>query len=306
MDLAQKMHRAPFDACMNLPDSALCAGGAFGAAVVSDDAKPGNPGKDGFIVAAMSLDADLLRTFAGRRRRRIRDIASNHGADVRIDRIRGEVVISGPVEKVGLVRDAIRCLRSSLKEISQVLWAEFMRTRLMPTLSLAANLENLTGARVHIERAQKQVRIFGEEAHIAAAEEAIDRLECQCMWWAVPVRVVDVGGQEIVAIVAEQFGVTILAETRHLIVMGMRHAVPRCVLHLYKIFERELSQQNHLLASDGPSVAHSLPEPASDADGFYERQAKTVDPESCSARPVDFDAALAQGSDFGVLLRFSC
>lgn len=202
--------------------------------------------QDDTIVATMRLNSVLLRTLVGRRRRRLRHLASDNKVHAQIDRVGSQLRICGTAEDVGKVWSGIRNLGSSLKQLSDALWTELMRTRKSQNCSLVAWLQGLSGARVHIERGQMEVRIFGAEDNIAAAADALDLLEQDCVERSVPIGADTVGGQEAVAAMADHFEVTIRADQARLLVLGRRLAVSRCVNQLYKMCERAWLERGYL------------------------------------------------------------
>jgi len=185
------------------------------------------PAADGATEVTITLERELLRTLCRRSRRRLRDIQVACQATLRLDRLRGVLLVSGSEAAVQAVRNKLDSLGGPRKPVSGPVWAELMRTRTLHTTSQVsvAMLQEETGCRVHIERTRREVRLFGPSEGVTAASALIDRFADTCTEEAV-IATVD---PEALEALAHRCGVTFRLETGTVVALGLRERVDQAV-----------------------------------------------------------------------------
>ncbi|CAE7530984.1 unnamed protein product [Symbiodinium sp. CCMP2592] len=105
------------------------------------------------------LDEDLLGSFCRRGRRRLRELQEATQTIVRLDRARGCLSVTGTESCISVVKRHLASLGG-------------------PRRDVGAPAES--GCRVHIERQQREVRLFGPVDSVALAESLLKELEEEC------------------------------------------------------------------------------------------------------------------------------
>ncbi|CAE7873979.1 gup1 [Symbiodinium microadriaticum] len=123
------------------------------------------------------LDEDLLGSFCRRGRRRLRELQEATQTIVRLDRARGCLSVSC----ISVVKRHLASLGGPRRDVAAPVWAELMRTRTLQRDDAAlARIQAESGCRVHIERQQREVRLFGPVDSVALAESLLKELEEGC------------------------------------------------------------------------------------------------------------------------------
>jgi len=127
------------------------------------------------------LDEDLLGSFCRRGRRRLRELQEATQTIVRLDRARGCLSVTGTQSCISVVKRHLASLGGPRRDVGAPVWAELMRTRTVQRDEAAlARIQAESGCRVHIERQQREVRLFGPVDSVALAESRLKELEEEC------------------------------------------------------------------------------------------------------------------------------
>eukprot|EP00437_Effrenium_voratum_P009953 CAMPEP_0181430710 /NCGR_PEP_ID=MMETSP1110-20121109/17864_1 /TAXON_ID=174948 /ORGANISM="Symbiodinium sp., Strain CCMP421" /LENGTH=390 /DNA_ID=CAMNT_0023554035 /DNA_START=27 /DNA_END=1200 /DNA_ORIENTATION=+ len=185
----------------------------------------------GYKTLEITLDPELNASFCRRGRRRLREIQASSRAQLKFDRARGVLRVSGSEAAVQEVQRQLECLGGPRKSVNNAVWAELMRTRMSDdsTSSAVQRIQQLSGCRVHIERTAKEVRLFGPKLAVTAAAHFLEDLQALCTQKEVELD--SVSGTNLQQ-VAQQHCVTIMAEEEHCNVLGFDFAVERALQHL--------------------------------------------------------------------------
>ena len=183
----------------------------------------------GYKTLDIALGPELSASFCRRGRRRLREIQGTSRAQLRFDRFRGVLRVSGPEAAVQEVQWQVECLGGPRRSVSSAVWAELMRTRMSQDSSGTMHrMQQLSGCRVHIERSVKEVRLFGPKPAVAATAQFLEGLQALCTE-----KEVELDGISSLNLqqVAQQHCVTITEEGR-CTVLGFHFAVDRALQHL--------------------------------------------------------------------------
>lgn len=129
------------------------------------------------------LSDDLITSFCRRSRRRFRELQESTEAQVKLDRNRGCLRVSGSEEAVAAVQRQLDSLTGPRIHVEAAVWAELMRTRTLQdsSLSAVAQLQEASGVRLHIERSRREIRLFGAADGVEVAEKILEELFARCV-----------------------------------------------------------------------------------------------------------------------------
>mmetsp|Transcript_55682 Transcript_55682/g.132767 ORF Transcript_55682/g.132767 Transcript_55682/m.132767 type:complete len:425 (-) Transcript_55682:111-1385(-) len=136
------------------------------------------------VTVQIPLSAAIETSLCRRGRRRFHEIQQCHpAAKVRFDRRKKILKVVGTQEMVDSVRRQLESLGGSHKLVPDAVWYELLRTRSEEdaSKSLLLQVQEKTGCRIHIERGQHEVRIFGPDEEAEVAERMIDELSEICL-----------------------------------------------------------------------------------------------------------------------------
>jgi len=175
----------------------------------------------------------LAGALCRRGRRRLRDIQASCQAILRFDRAHSVLHVFGSEEAVQAVRRQLESLGGLRKVIPPAVWAELMRTRTVhdSSQSMLAQLQQESGCRIHIERSQQEVRVFGPDEGTAVAERLLDELANDCIEEVVRTETQTLPTAALQS-VAHDHGVTLSIEDDQIIVLGLKDAVHDAVAEL--------------------------------------------------------------------------
>jgi len=181
------------------------------------------------------LDPDVVRALHRRGRRRLRDIQTSSRAALKLDRLRSVLRVTGTKESIADVQRQVECVLGSYLSVAPALWAELMRTRANPDISLAAvaRIQHETGCRIHIERNSQQVQLFGPQETAKAAQRLVDQLAHMCVEETVDKKLPLDMDLQWLQLFAEDFGVTLQVEEKHLTIYGIEGAVAEAARELH-------------------------------------------------------------------------
>ena len=127
------------------------------------------------ITEEIPLDEDLFGLLS-RRRKHLRGLREATQSIVRLDRARGCLSVTGTESSISEVKQLLTSLGGLRQNVGAPVWAELMRTRTVQRNDAAlARIQAESGCRVHIERQQREVRIFGPVDSVALALEGTRR-----------------------------------------------------------------------------------------------------------------------------------
>jgi hypothetical protein len=207
------------------------------------------PVNEAEVHAEIKLEPELLNSFCRRGRRRLRDIQANCQVNVRLDKLRSVLHISGSEARVNLAKRHISGLGGPRKNVTTAVWAELLRTRTMQSGpdAVVARIQQESGCRIHIERSCQEVRLFGHQEAVVIAERLLEELDRKCVE-----KVVRLDGRSITSpalqAVAHLCGVTLRSEEGQLIAFGLRDSVDKAVESL----DRHLNDPDYRLELPSP------------------------------------------------------
>jgi len=177
--------------------------------------------------AEIGLSADVLAAICRRGRLHLRNIQSSSQATLKLDRFRGVLEVTGSKGAIADVHTQLECLTGPFLSVSASVWAELMRTRTNPDVSLAAvaRLQEQSGCRIHIERSLPQIRLFGPKDKTGIAQRLLNLLESMCVEEAVEMKCPQYLDLQMLQTFAEEFGVTLQVEEKQIVVLGIDGAV---------------------------------------------------------------------------------
>ncbi|CAE8638389.1 unnamed protein product [Polarella glacialis] len=186
------------------------------------------------------LEADLLATFCRRGRRRLRDIQSSSQTVLKLDRCRGVLKVTGTDRAIMDVRRQLESLGGPRRPVQQAVWAELLRTRTLETTSRVsvAWLQQMSGCRVHIERTQQEVRLFGPKETVAVADRLLAEIESGlCASIAVPVEDGHSLPSVSLQLLAHSCGITLQIAESEIFVLGLVAAVEEAAEELSRFVQ---------------------------------------------------------------------
>jgi len=175
----------------------------------------------------LALDPELLATFCRRSRRRLRDVQASCQVSVKLDRTRGVLRVTGTEPSIQAVRRQLASLAGPRRNVPPAVWAELMRTRKMCNSDQAtvARLQEASGCRIHIERSQQEVRLFGPGEAVAIADQLLAELATQCTEQAVRLPKDVALSSSALETLAHRCRITLRMEDGQIIVLGMAESV---------------------------------------------------------------------------------
>jgi len=226
--------------------------GSIGGASIDFEGLPG----DG-IHEEIPLGPVLAGALCRRGRRRLRDIQASCQAILRFDRAQSMLHVFGSEDAVKAVRRQLESLGGLRKVIPSAVWAELMRTRTVhdSSLSVLAQLQQESGCRIHIERSQQEVRVFGPDESTAVAERLLDELANDCTEDAVSTDMRTLATSALQA-VAHNHGVTLSIEDTQIVVLGLKDAVHDAVQELKKLIAEQPQDEPAAEAKEVEAVKH--------------------------------------------------
>jgi len=182
------------------------------------------------------LEPELLANLT-RSRRRVRELQANTQAVLKVDRARGMLRATGTESAIARVRHQVECLGGPRKQLTAAAWAELMRTRTLvgtDTASMSAVewIQRLSSCRVHIERANQEVRLFGPKAATATAAQLVERFQKMCSEQAVWTSDLERLDSEILGQIAHAGSVSLRVEGQTVSVLGFDFAVAEAAKEL--------------------------------------------------------------------------
>jgi hypothetical protein len=186
---------------------------------------------DTTLVTEIPVDPELMASLCRRSRRRLRDIQAECQAILRPNRARCIIGVEGSAASIEAVHAHLAALWGPHRPVSAALWAELMRTRSVedPSLSTIAQLQQASGARIHIERDRLSLRLFGSSDRVAMADELLRELDQICVQKTVQVANAKVLMSTVLQGIAESSGVTLRVDEDGIVVLGFKCLVQKAV-----------------------------------------------------------------------------
>lgn len=176
----------------------------------------------------ITLDPEVYRWFCRRGRRRLREIQTSSQAALKLDRYRSVLRLQGSWDAVADAQGQLESFWFAHKKVTNSVWQELMRTRTDTDINRAAlaRIQHETGCRIHIERDNQQVQLFGPNEVRADAQLLLQELESMCSQETVDMRFPLAAEMPHLQKFALEFGVTaIMEDATHVTVMGLSEAV---------------------------------------------------------------------------------
>lgn len=173
------------------------------------------------------LDPEVLGAMCRRGRRRLRDLNASSEADLRLDRVRGVLQVTGSPHAIEDIRRQLESVVGPCMAVTCAVWSELMRERSNPdtTKSVVAKIQEVSGCRVHIERTSKEIRLFGPNDAVPVAQQLLDQLDGLCIEETVDMNCPKYLDVEMLHAFAHEFGVALQVEEKQVIVLGISGAV---------------------------------------------------------------------------------
>jgi len=175
-------------------------------------------------IVEIPLKGEILSSFCRRGRRRLRDAEAACGVKLRLDRARGVIVAAGPPESTAGLRKYLAGLIGRRRSVPLAVWAELMRTRTFTDSEDATmlRLQEQCGCRIHIERGQPEVCIFGEDEGADKADLLLAELETQVAQETLVVENIAELSPVSLQQLAHRCRVTLRVEASQLLVVGLK------------------------------------------------------------------------------------
>lgn len=196
------------------------------------------------------LDPEVLGAMCRRGRRRLRDLNASSEADLRLDRVRGVLQVTGSPHAIEDIRRQLESVVGPCMAVTCAVWSELMRERSNPdtTKSVVAKIQEVSGCRVHIERTSKEIRLFGPNDAVPVAQQLLDQLDGLCIEETVDMNCPKYLDVEMLHAFAHEFGVALQVEEKQVIVLGISGAVKAAAQELrdYDSDQREIGLGLHV------------------------------------------------------------
>jgi len=201
-----------------------------GRADVEEDEESDLGPAPGEKILTVSLQLSSVEEAALCRRGRFRfhEIQANHpNAKVRFDRRKKALKVVGSQTSVDSVRRQLQALGGGHKEVPTAVWYELLRTRTEEDAakSLVQRVQEQSGCRIHIERGQREVRIFGADEDVEVAARLIDEFAESCSERRVQVAEGHAVSPSTLQCIAESCEVTITLQKDCVMIYGLEEKV---------------------------------------------------------------------------------
>jgi hypothetical protein len=182
------------------------------------------------VTEEIRLEPELMNSLYRRGRRRLRDIQTNCGVNLWLDKLRGVLHLSGSKASVAAAKTSIAGLGGPRKRVSTAMWAELLRTRKLQAGDEAAvaRIQLHSGCRIHVERSSQEVHLFGEPESVAIAEKLLKELDQRCVEEILALDTEYMNPTALQA-VANSCGVTLQTENAYVCILGLRDSVKKAI-----------------------------------------------------------------------------
>lgn len=185
---------------------------------------------EALVTEEVGLEPELINSLYRRGRRRLRDIQSNCGVNVWLDKLRGVLHLSGSKESVAAAKNLIAGLGGPRKRVSTAMWAELLRTRKLQSGAEAAvaRIQLDSGCRIHVERASQEVHLFGDSVSVEKAEQLLNDLDRNCVEETLSLDTSQINSASL-QLLANSCGVTLQTQENEVCILGLRGNVEKAV-----------------------------------------------------------------------------
>lgn len=185
---------------------------------------------DAQMTSDIEIPPDLMEVLCRRGRRRLRDLQQSTEAVLKLDRASHRMQVTGTAKAIADVHRLLQGYTGPSCSVPATVYAELMRTRTNPDPEVAAvaQIQKLSGCRIHIERTSMHIRLFGAQPHIEIATDILKDLNRRCVNQSVekPGHTLDEG--ELLKF-AQEFGITIHIQENSISFLGIEGAVTAAV-----------------------------------------------------------------------------
>lgn len=188
------------------------------------------------LACEIPLNDELLTSFSGRGRRRLRDLKQQTETVLKLDKNKSCLQVRGSEKSIANLRQHLETLIGHRRPISAPVWAELMRTRTQTTPDAAIQyIQEQSGCRVHIERQTHEVRLYGPDENLKVADRLLKELGRDT-----DLRVVEgMVSPQLLERVALAKGVTMRVRDTFIEVLGRTSATEEACAELEKLLERD-------------------------------------------------------------------
>lgn len=213
--------------------------------------------RDVMISREIPLNQELLASFSGRGRRRLRDLKQATETVLKLDRAKSCLQVRGTERSIADLRRHLETLIGHRRCVSAGAWAELMRTRTVIDSSEAAiqHIQEESGCRVHIERTTQEVRLYGPEQSLKVADRLLKELTEET-------DVQQVEGMlspELLEQVTLRQGVTLRMRETCIEVLGRKAATRAAAAELEKLIKDPTTKTEHVGISAHVGVRSQSP-----------------------------------------------
>lgn len=182
------------------------------------------------------LNEELLTSFSGRGRRRLKDLKQQTETVLKLDKNKSCLQVRGSEKSIADLRQHLETLIGHRRPISAPVWAELMRTRTQTTADAAIQyIQEQSGCRVHIERQTHEVRLYGPDENLKVADRLLKELGRDT-----DLRVVEgMVSPQLLERIALSKGVTMRVRDTFIEVLGRTSATEEACAELEKLLERD-------------------------------------------------------------------
>lgn len=169
-----------------------------------------------------------LRLVLGSRRgsKRLNGIETQSGAKLCLDRVTGSLVITGSERSIRAAKQELEYFDGVTVPISAALWAEMMRSRQdQDSDGMLLTLQQAVGCRIHVDRFQQEIRVYGPKKLLPQVHEALEALNQQCSLETIPLPPWIQVPTAIIENIAQEHRVSITAEEDAVVLLGLKAAV---------------------------------------------------------------------------------
>mmetsp|Transcript_152601 Transcript_152601/g.487582 ORF Transcript_152601/g.487582 Transcript_152601/m.487582 type:complete len:488 (+) Transcript_152601:1-1464(+) len=200
----------------------------------------------GMACTELPLDDAVFTSFCRRGRKRLRQMQETFGVTLRLDRQQLVLRVIGPASNVQTVSQHVATLSGPRRPVPAPVWAELMRTRtLQGPEALVERLQDACGCRIHIERSDREVRIFGDEEAVAKADQLLDELALKCTQDMIPISDSSTLSGPTLQVLAQKARVSLRVEPCRLVVYGLKDLVAEALVPLREYVEAPTSHPLH-------------------------------------------------------------
>lgn len=216
------------------------------------------------IACEIPLNDELLTSFSGRGRRRLRDLKQATETVLKLDRHRNCLQVRGTERSIADLREHLETLIGHRRSVSPAVWAELMRTRTQTTSDAAIQyIQEQSGCRVHVERTTQEVRLYGCEKNLKMADKLLKELAEETDIQVVQGMV----SPELLEHIALSMGVTLRVQDTYIEVLGRKDATQSASAELEKLLqkagfcEKTLEAETHSIQSQSTIPSPQPPSP---------------------------------------------